>query len=69
MVFEKVREARLKASLPQMRLAQVAGRSMNWYRQVEAGCTRPSRRDAEKIAQLLGQPADELFSRIREDMA
>ena len=66
MRFGKVRSARLSAGVPLAALAQETGRSISYFYALERGLTTPTRPDAEKIAQVLGVPVEELFERVRE---
>lgn len=65
--LEPIRERRLEAGVSQAGIARAAGRSLNWAFRVEHGVLRPSREDAEKVGRFLGVPAEELFTRIRDD--
>lgn len=66
MDFEPIRDKRIEAGVSQAAIAQVADKSLNWVYRLERRLLTPSRPDAEKVATLLGEPVDSLFSRVRE---
>lgn len=66
MHFEAVREARIQAGLTQAAVAQAVGHGLAWLYQIERGLTIPSRKDAERIGELLQSEPEALFSKIRD---
>ena len=52
---------RLKAGLPQSRLAEIVGISVQHLQRLEYGKNKPRHDTAQKIAAALGVPAETLF--------
>jgi len=56
-----LRRARLRAGLTQAQVAAMAGLSRPMYTNIELGRKNPSLDTALRIAEVLGQPVEDLF--------
>ena len=59
-MVSKLKIARIKADLSQVRLADLAGTYQTRLSAIERG-KRPDREEAERIAQAVGVPPEDLF--------
>ena len=59
-----IREFRLGKNLTQDQAAELAGLSVNYYRQIELGNKTPQLKTFVKIAEVLEAPADKLLEGI-----